>query len=62
MNDCIGWIIDGHMEKECVIKQSLVCVQVTLMAISNKHGTNGEVDWDQCESVRFQNGKSLHVI
>lgn len=44
MNDCIGWIIDGHTQKECVIKQSPVCAQVTLMAISNKHKTDREVD------------------
>lgn len=42
MNDCISWIIDGHMEKECVIKQSLVCALVNLMAISNKHKTDRE--------------------
>lgn len=39
MNDCISWIIDGHAEKQCVIKQSLVCALVTPMAISNKHKT-----------------------
>lgn len=42
MNDCISWIIDGHVEKECVIKQSLVCALVTLMAISNKHKMDRE--------------------
>ena len=40
MNDCISWIIDGHVEKECVIKPSLVCAPVTPMAISNKHKTD----------------------
>lgn len=42
MNDSIGWVIDGHAEKACVIKQSPVCAQVTLMAISNKHKAGGE--------------------
>lgn len=40
MNDCINWIIDGHVEKECVIKQSPVCAQVTPMAINDKQETD----------------------
>ncbi len=60
MNDCISWVIDGHMEKECVIEQSLVCALVTLMAIGNKHRTDRR-DGDQYQGLGFQNRKLWHV-
>lgn len=61
MNDCISWIIDGHVEKECVIKQSLVCALVTLMAISNKHETEKERGRRSMSVSDFKTEKLLHV-